>query len=389
MAKSKQLKEPAAEPWEIPLQKRIGFFFENPHKRKVVYLYEKADTSTFRYRVYNMCQALSFSNSWAGSYFFENELQALEKYLPSIDVVIFCRTRWSVNFNQFLNVLKKYKIVTLLDVDDLVFDVEWLPVLMNSINVFFTPQDNDYWFSYAARIWSIGKQCDATIGTNEFLCKQLQTTFNKPAYVINNFLNQEQISFSEPLFNQRNSSYGDPFVLGYFSGSPSHSNDFKKIVRELAELLHEFPEMILNVVGFMEFPQFLQEFIRKERIVHHPLVNFLTLQKKVAEADLNLIPLHENEFTNCKSELKFFEAAIVGTISCATPTFVYRENIQQGVTGYLCEQGKWYDTIETIYRNPKDQQMIHKARKYCLDKYHPKSQCHTIEKVLDEVVYSS
>jgi len=35
--------------------------------------------------------------------------------------------------------------------------------------------------------------------------------------------------------------------------------------------------------------------------------------------EIVIAPLQENVFTNCKSELKYFEAAIVGTIPSYSP----------------------------------------------------------------------
>ena len=37
--------------------------------------------------------------------------------------------------------------------------------------------------------------------------------------------------------------------------------------------------------------------------------------------------MENNKFTNCKSELKFFEAAIAETVTVASPTFNYKNAI--------------------------------------------------------------
>lgn len=368
-------------PWDIPLPTRLTKLLKSS-KRKVVYFYEKPDSSTFRYRVYNMCQSLESSTEWTGVYFFEKEIPEVMHYLNEIDALIFCRTRWSLPFDQLIEKAKQKKIPVLFDIDDLVFNLDKVPLVMHTLNTPFTEDTTAHWFSYSSRLWQLGKKCDATIGTNSYISGHLKNTFNTPSYSICNFLNNEQIQASKALFEQPNKN--PTFTLGYFSGSASHANDFARIAPEIAEVLSDFPEIQLEVGGFMEFPPSLKSFVKAKRINHSSFVDFITLQKKISKVDVNLIPLIDNEFTQCKSELKFFEAAIVGTVTLATPTHVYQENIQQGKTGYLCEEGDWYTTIKALYQNKVDTNILSHANNYCLNKYSPENQLENIEKVLND-----
>lgn len=85
-----------AEPWNIPFPLRLERLLKANQLglNNVVYLYEMADTSTFRYRAYNMCQILENSIFWYGSFFFRNELEYLKKYLPCINAIVIIRYRW-------------------------------------------------------------------------------------------------------------------------------------------------------------------------------------------------------------------------------------------------------------------------------------------------------
>lgn len=367
-------------PWDIPLPLRMQKLLKSA-KQKVVYFYEKPDSSTFRYRAYNMCQALEGSKEWVGVYFFESEVPEVSRYLKEVSRLIFCRTRWSLSFGQLIEQAKENGIPVLFDSDDLVFNLDKVPLIMHTLNTPFTEDFTAHWFSYVSRLYQLGKSCTATIGTNPYISTHLKNTFSTPSYSIPNFLNREQIGASEPLFNRPQKN--PHFTLGYFSGSPSHVNDFGKIAPEIAELLHDFPEMRLEVGGFMEFPPFLKPFVKTKQIQHTPFVDFLTLQHKIAKVDINLIPLAINDFTECKSELKFFEAAIVGTTTLASPTYVYKENIAHGKTGYLCQEGDWYPTIKNLYQNKADPSLLTAAYTYCLNKYSPESQITAIESVLN------
>jgi glycosyltransferase involved in cell wall biosynthesis len=161
----------------------------------------------------------------------------------------------------------------------------------------------------------------------------------------------------------------DPFTIGYFSGTPTHINDFRVIYKELLSLLYDF-NMSLIVVGFMEFPPDVHEFIKKKQVHCIPLVDFMELQRQVAQVDINVVPLVNNTFTNCKSEIKFFEAAIVNTITLATPIYAYETCIENKVNGFLCQEGDWYEQIARIYQNTSEIERVAKAAcDYSVDNY--------------------
>ena len=99
------------------------------------------------------------------------------------------------------------------------------------------------------------------------------------------------------------------------------------------------PRVVLRVVGFFELSPDLAHY--RDRIEFYPLQDFLNLQRLIAEVEINIAPLQDNSFTNCKSELKFFEAAICGTLTLATPTFAFRNSISHGQTGLLVPSCNW------------------------------------------------
>ena len=68
---------PYADPWDVPLQERLRTLASG--RRRVAYFYERADNSTFRYRIYNMAQVLNDdSGDVSASWFFLADLYRLE-----------------------------------------------------------------------------------------------------------------------------------------------------------------------------------------------------------------------------------------------------------------------------------------------------------------------
>lgn len=361
------------EPWSIPLETRIQTVLSAASQgRKIALLvYREADTSTFRYRCYNVYQITKIGK-WQSVYFFLNELNYIEKMLDMCDLIILSRVQWSYPLDSLIKSARKKEKPVLFDVDDLVCHISYLPLLTNTLNVHFGSEvDYDFWFAYVSRHQAVASQVDGFITTNPFLGQMLTKMFNKPYRVIINSLNNEQLMVSEQCREKKkNTAYRLPFTIGYFSGTPSHINDFRVIYQELIQLLEDFPDIILQVVGFMEFPKEMHELIKKKRVQFTPLVDFMELQRLVAQVDVNIVPLVRNTFTNCKSELKFFEAAAVDTVTVATPTYTYEHSIQHGETGFLCNQGQWYDTITELYKNTELRKHVAKqAEKYCLTTY--------------------
>ena len=84
------------EPWSIPLETRIQTVLSAASQgRKIALLvYREADTSTFRYRCYNVYQITKIGK-WQSVYFFLNELNYIEKMLDMCDLIILSRVQWS------------------------------------------------------------------------------------------------------------------------------------------------------------------------------------------------------------------------------------------------------------------------------------------------------
>ena len=105
-----------------------------------------------------------------------------------------------------------------------------------------------------------------------------------------------------------------------------------------------------------------------------------------AKVDINIVPLVNNEFSNCKSELKYFETAIVGTPTCATPSFTYSSAIENGENGYLCEKGEWLRAFEKLYKQKNDVGFKQRIHDIALKDYAGINQLDYLEKMLESIL---
>ncbi len=376
---------------EAALKERIAVLeaAEAEGKRIHLMLYDKPDTSTCRYRCCNLYEWTKKSRKWQCVYFFADEIQELIPLIKKASLLTLARFRWVRTVDRLVSLARSQGIPVLYDVDDLVFDLADLGVLTDSIlggreNEF----ELDYWASYVARNSICASMADGFTVTNEYLGSMIAKKYSRPFRVIRNSLNPEQLAVSEICRREKQEKKrSGSFILGYFSGSPSHKKDLELIGPELERFLGEHRDAELTIVGYMELPDVLKEAAGRKQIHFEPFADYLTLQKLIAGVDVNLVPLQDNVFTNCKSELKFFEAGIVDTLTAASPAFTYRSCIRSGENGFLCGPGEWYPVLEEIYHH-KDamEPMIRRAREESLEFYSGGSFVSEAERAYDSFV---
>ncbi len=378
-------------PWEVTFDTRLKEFLSDANGQKtVIYVADAPNTSTFRYRVYNIRQCLAGSNIRV-CYFYRFELREIELHLKRCDLLVFERAKWTVSIQNAIDRAKSQGIPLAYDVDDMICSLEALQPVAHALNLNLEDEKTcAFWTSWVARGEMVARQCDAYLVTNRYLGNWLSQTFGgKPSYVIENGLNQEQIDVSKRIVQQKEkkATLTDKFIIGYFSGTKSHIEDFKVLAPELLRFLHDYPSAQLVVVGFMEFPAEMRELIDAGRIVTRPLVNFLQLQAEMAAVDVNVVPLINTPFTNCKSELKYFEAAIVDTLTIASPTYAYSHSIRHGETGFLCQEGEWYPTLVRLINRECDVSgMVSMAHRECIARYSGTAYAHRAAEVLKSLM---
>jgi glycosyltransferase involved in cell wall biosynthesis len=313
----------------------------------VAWLYELPDTSTFRYRCYNMVQALEGERDIAAGWFTRAEIPRLLPLLDRCDTLIVCRVRYDQDVAHLLTRARQLGVDTVFDCDDLVFDPDYVHLVLHTLDQLMFEKAWDTWFASIGRIGATLRQCDRAIVTNDFLADRLRRAApGKDVRVVPNFLDREQLDVSLPLYEakRRNGFARDGRIhVGYFSGTPTHSHDFAIVEDALAELMREDPRLVLRLVGFLRPGSALSSLT--DRIERVPLQDYLNLQRLIAGVEFNLVPLRANDFTNCKSELKYFEAAIVGTATLAAPTFAFRAAIRDGDNGWLVPSFGWTEAL--------------------------------------------
>jgi glycosyltransferase involved in cell wall biosynthesis len=113
-------------------------------------------------------------------------------------------------------------------------------------------------------------------------------------------------------------------------------------------------------------------------------MDFLSMQSLLRRIDLNVVPLQDSPFTWSKSELKYFEAALVETPTLASATPVFQDAIRHGVTGYLAGSTQWLETLRRIASKGAESlaSVGRNARASVLTSYSPEALAENLDGIL-------
>jgi len=376
------------DPWIVDFEERLAQL-----KRRsvhVAYYYERPDSSTFRYRVYNMIQVLTAcTEDVSAAWFCHADIEDFDRLLDASDVLVICRAPYDHWLNELITRARNKGGLVIFDVDDLVFDSNYAELIIRTLDQDFTkPSILEWWFAYIGRIGATLRLCDRVIVTNKFIAERARQVGPGDVRVVPNFLNQEQLEISNRILQAKRISgfaRDGRIHLGYFSGTPSHNRDFEIVSGTLRRLLDEDRRLHVRVVGFLDLKGQLAR--HQDRIEHYPLQDFVNLQRVIGSTEINLVPLQDNIFTQCKSELKYFEAGIVGTVTVATPTLAYRGAICDGVNGWLANEHEWEAKLRLALDALSGSAtpyiaMAERAAAHALERYRWENQLQTIRAAL-------
>ncbi|HLF24912.1 MAG TPA: glycosyltransferase family 4 protein [Anaerolineae bacterium] len=267
-----------------------------------------------------------------------------------------------------LDLLRRLGKVTIFDTDDLTFD----PALArydSQLATLSVDQARRYRQNIELQAQTLERSA-YTLTTTQFLADQLQRC-GKRTFINRNSLNSEQVRLAEAAHHNPYSS-ADRVTIGYFSGSPSHERDFAVAAPALLRLMERYPQVHLGIFGHLAPDRRFARF--GDRVQRVAYMNWQELPQAIRQVDINIAPLDvDNPFCQSKSELKYFEAGIVGVPTVASPTDAFKFAITQGENGFLAgTTQEWLSHLELLTVDPERRQQIGAAaREHVIQHYTP------------------
>ncbi len=175
---------------------------------------------------------------------------------------------------------------------------------------------------------------------------------HRTASVIPNGFTARSLADSRAAMRARKSEPDDGLVrIGYASGTLTHQKDFAVAAASIAAILreHSFARLVVfrggtDVSEFRELDEVSRQIEWRER------VTVAELPGEYARFDINIAPLEAgNRYCESKSELKFFEAALAGVPTIASPTRPFADAIRHGYSGLLAaNEEEWYAGLKRL-----------------------------------------
>lgn len=332
-----------------------------------------------RYRVLNIAEGLTKIGYKVKVIPFEHIASIVSDKVEVKVVVLFRATiNGAVGINEFLLHAKCNNIKVVYDVDDLIFEPEIVDQI-DGFRVLSQRQQNDY-LRDLDNYRKLLVASDAVSVPTEYLKIRVEA-LGKKAFVIPNTINDAQFAIATQLESEKRVQNGY-IRIGYFSGSRTHQADFDECANALFSVMGLNANVSLRIVGFLELDVRWQQFSNRiERMDFQP---YQAMLRVLYECDINIAPLQiASVFCQGKSELKFFEAGLLGIPTIASATDTYLRIIENGVNGYrVAGQEEWLSALNALTASASLRKMIgEKAKETSVELY----SVHHIAKMAAEI----
>jgi glycosyltransferase involved in cell wall biosynthesis len=282
------------------------------------------------------------------------------------NIVVIWRGVWDSRVSLLVRTARQVGARIVFDVDDLLVDPTLARVaIMDGIRSQSLAEDAVR--DFHARMRRTMLCADFCTTTTHELARHIRKT-SRPTLVLPNGFDDQ--TFKASRISARRwaaNRHDDLRRIGYACGSRTHQRDFALCAGAVARLLREQPDCRLvlfrsasgetPLLDITEFPELAG---LEGQIEWRILVPLALLPNEIARFDVNLAPLEiGNPFCEAKSELKFFEAALAGVCTVASPTGPFRRAIRDGETGLLADGVEaWCASLSLLLDDPDTRRRV-------------------------------
>jgi glycosyltransferase involved in cell wall biosynthesis len=364
-----------------------------PKARRIVIVSGEATTPGHTYRVLHLAEAaqrVGYDTIWMSV---EEADRRIEQFTGA-SIVVMWRTIWSHTVVRIVDVARDTGAKIVFDVDDLLFRPELAAAaVIDAIrSEGLDPDDVRDHFTKSQQVLSAADVCCCT--TTE-LARHIRS-YGKTAFVLPNGFNAANHAMSRLAVRQRRAVPGDGLVrIGYAAGSRTHQRDFAQAAGALGRVLQENPSCRLVLfetpdakLALLDIEEFSALGEVAEQIEWRSMVPLGQLPIELARFDINIAPLQfGSPFCEAKSELKYFEAALVETPTVASPSGPLRRAIRHGETGMLAAtDDEWYAALTQLVRDADLRRRIaHAAYLDVLWRYGPERRAEFVASMLRQM----
>ena len=247
---------------------------------------------------------------------------------------------------------------------------------------------------YYRRVREVVMQVDACCCTTSELARHLRE-LDKPTFVLPNCFDAALFDASRLAVRRRVPADYGVIRIGYAAGTRTHQHDFRPAAAALGRLMRENSKCRLvlfrgadgtPMLDPAEFPELDG---LDDKLEWRELVPLAALPDELARFDINLAPLEVgNAFCEAKSELKYYEAALVDVCTIASPTGPMRRAIRDGATGRLAESAdEWYAALRELVDDRALRERLGRAAQHdALARFGPERSAEALRNMLRQLL---
>lgn len=202
---------------------------------------------------------------------------------------------------------------------------------------------------------AICNEVDAITVTNLYLKHIVMKNTLKRAESIHVFPNYIDLDLYSHRAKFKN--YGNIKLFHY--GSTTHFQDLSTnaFYEGIDRIMKEYPNVTLTTVGAF-LPKYRERWgLRYENSFgHRDIYKWVKnhFPKCMDQADIMVVPLVDDTYNRCKSQIKWLEASSAGIPGVWQDIRQYREVIKQGENGFLAKyEDDWYKSIKEMIDSPE------------------------------------
>lgn len=230
--------------------------------------------------------------------------------LDGVHTVVCARPFVERPIAKILRGLRQRGVRLVADFDDLLFDcpLEEYPLFVQE------PESRER-HAHRLRVYreSLAYFDAFTVSTEPLAARLRAVCPDRPVTVVPNGVSERWLEAGRLL--HRPWRPGDPKIIRYLPGSPTHDADFEIARPALERFLARHADVRLEIVGPLRFER---SGFPAGRVSHFPWVPYDELPRYIANTWVNLAPLMPTGFNACKSAVKYLEAGAFGAPTVAS-----------------------------------------------------------------------
>ena len=213
---------------------------------------------------------------------------------------------------------------------------------------FITKREKNALLSQTSEYLAALRMADFVITSTPYMKECIQRSFRGPVYLWRNAVDSESVHAAS-LATDKRAAPASPgtITIGYASGSRAHEADFRTIESVLLQVLQAHPNVRIQVIGYADLPETFKPYA--SRIATEPVATYPAYLGLLARCDIALVPLVIDEFNECKSAVRFLDAAAVRVPVIAAATGDFKNVVVHGKNGLLAaNEAEWLQAIELL-----------------------------------------